>query len=222
MARKKHLAKTSLEVRAQALKPPTADRLCEIAEEIVDQLRPWKEREAAVMELVGMELHLVLCIAPLEATRCADLTVNRTHAQRLDRVLRSVEELIATAPIPLRQFLIDPHPTLGTDDWPLPYPVPTGEIARKNAERADFFRSELKRMREVCSRALSEGLGYHPNYDPVKRYCAMVAYNLMGVSKQNITSTKDSPFRAIVSLLYEAVSGQRDADLKRACVAGIG
>ena len=82
MARKKHLAKTPLEVRAQALKPPTADRLCEIAEEIVDQLRPWKEREAAVVELVGMELHLVLCIAPLEATRCADLTVNRTHAQR--------------------------------------------------------------------------------------------------------------------------------------------
>ena|SRR6476620_3992004 len=100
MARKKHLAKTPLEVRAQALKPPTADRLCEIAEEIVDQLRPWKEREAAVVELAGMELHLVLCIAPLEATRCADLTVNRTHAQRLDRVLRSVEELIATAPIP--------------------------------------------------------------------------------------------------------------------------
>jgi hypothetical protein len=32
-----------------------------------------------------------------------------------------------------------------------------------------------------------------------------------------ITGTKDSAFRVVTGLLYEAVSGQPDADLKRAC-----
>jgi hypothetical protein len=39
------------------------------------------------------------------------------------------------------------------------------------------------------------------------------------LSRRTITGTKDSAFRAIASLLYEAISGKRDADLKRACDA---
>jgi hypothetical protein len=37
------------------------------------------------------------------------------------------------------------------------------------------------------------------------------------LSDRKITGTKDAAFRVITGLLYEALSGQQDADLKRAC-----
>jgi hypothetical protein len=40
---------------------------------------------------------------------------------------------------------------------------------------------------------------------------------MQDLSNGKITRTKDSAFRVITGLLYEAVSGQPDADLKRAC-----
>ena len=223
MARRKRPKETRLEVRALTLRPAAAARRDEIVEEIVDQLRPWKEGEAKVIELVQNDLHYLLLLAPLEARRCSDRTVNRVHAQKLDRVLLSMEELLATAPIPLRQFLLDPIPTMTADGviWPTDPPSLQEQIERKNKECADSFRSEVKRMREVGSRAINDGLGHHPNYDPVKHFCAMFAHGLMeGLSERTITSTKDSAFRAIASLLYEAISENRDADLKRACDAG--
>jgi hypothetical protein len=37
------------------------------------------------------------------------------------------------------------------------------------------------------------------------------------LSDGKIRGTKDSAFRVVTGLLYEAVSGRPDADLKRAC-----
>jgi hypothetical protein len=137
-------------------------------------------------------------------------------------VLLSIEELLVTAPGPLRSFLENPLPTMTSDGkiWPINPPSLRDQIERANKDRAESFRAELKRMREVCSRAINNGLGYHPNYDPTKRFCAQFARGLMeNLSRRTITGTKDSAFRAIASLLYEAVTGKRDADLKRACDA---
>jgi hypothetical protein len=68
MARRMRPKQTRLEVRALALTPAAVARRDEIVEEIVDQLRPWKEGEAAVIELVQNDLRHLLCLAPLEAT----------------------------------------------------------------------------------------------------------------------------------------------------------
>jgi hypothetical protein len=76
----------------------------------------------------------------------------------------------------------------------------------------------LKRLREVCARFIDPEFGYHPNFDYAKHDSAWFAFSLMEVMSDNkITGTKDGPFRAIAGLLYEAISGQQDADLKRAC-----
>ena len=110
----------------------------------------------------------------------------------------------------------------------MPAKISTEDIERVNRERADSFAAELKRLRKVCARAVDPGFGYHPNYDRIKHFCAMFArikhfcamfaHGLMrGLSERTITGTKDDAFRAIASLLYESISGQRDADLKRAC-----
>jgi hypothetical protein len=51
--------------------------------------------------------------------------------------------------------------------------------------------------------------------------CHLCAWHALGLmrelSDRKITGTKDSAFRVVTGLLYEAVSGQPDADLKRAC-----
>src|ERR1700733_601260 len=221
MSRRKRPKNTPLEVRALALRPAAGARVEEIVEELVDQLRPWKIGEAAITKQVNIDLTHLLILAPLEARRCADHTSNRAHARKLERALLSIEELLTTAPIPLSQFLLNPVPTMTADGRYFgTNPTLEEEIRLANTDRANSFRSELKRMQEVCSRAVNHDLGHHPNYDPVKRFCAMFALSLMqNLSKRTPASTKDNAFRAIASLLYEAISGKRDADLKRACEA---
>ena len=77
---------------------------------------------------------------------------------------------------------------------------------------------ELKRLRKVCADAIDPGFGFHPNYDPVKYHCAWFAHVMMRkLSDMKISGTKDGAFWTITSLLYEAVSGQKNAALKRAC-----
>jgi hypothetical protein len=221
MPRRKRPKNTRLEVRALALSPAPVARVEQIVEEIVDQLRPWKGGEARVTESVQYDLKWLLFLAPLEATR-SNRTLNRVHARKLYRALLSIEELLATAPGPIRSFLENPLPTMTSDGkiWHTNPPSLRDEIQHANKDRAESFRAELKRKREVCSRAINNGLGYHPNYDPTKRLCAQFARSLMeNLSRRAITGTKDSAFRAITSLLYEAISGKRDADLKRACDA---
>jgi hypothetical protein len=196
MVRKRRSAKSSLRAKADALTPPSDTRLHEIAEEIVDHLRPWKDGKGydEITLAVDRELRILLVLARHEAIGSSDRKQNRSHAQKLDRALLSVETLLGLAPLPLRDFLLHPLPNM------------------------DFLAAEFIRLREVCARAVDPGFGYHPNYDRLKRFCARFAHGVMlDLSDRAITGTKDGAFRTIASLLYEAISGQSDADLKRAC-----
>jgi hypothetical protein len=56
------------------------------------------------------------------------------------------------------------------------------------------------------------------NTDLTKRRCAVTAFKLISMlSVVRPTTTEDGPMRAIAGLLYEIATGERDADLKRAC-----
>jgi hypothetical protein len=204
----------------RALTPASAIRLNEIVEEIVEHLRPWKDRmgEATVTARMNGELRLLLLFTPLEATR-ANRTQNRIHAQQLDDALHRVEKLLTSAPFPLGLFLLNPLPMMTEGGGLMPEKTPSIEgLERANRKRADSFGAELKRLRQVCARGVGSGFGYHPNYDPTKYFCAFFAYGWMkGYSDRPITGTEDGAFRIITSLTYEAVSGQPEADLKRAC-----
>lgn len=100
----------------------------------------------------------------------------------------------------------------------LPLHSPYWEWEHTHRERYLTFAAELRRLQDVCARALGPGFGEHPNYDPLKHFCAKSAHGLMqATSDKKITGTEDGAFRAITSLLYEAVSGKKGAELKRAC-----
>lgn len=217
VTRNRHPAKPSLDIKASALVPPDADRLDEIVEEIVDHLRPWKKRisEAAVTVEVSADMIRLLTLAPYEAKR-SDRKKNGTHARQLDQALVNLQNLLTSAPHPLRSFLRDPLPNM-TDDGVI-HGVVDENIKWANRKRADSLDAELKRLREVCARAIKVGYGYDSNYDRVKHLCAGFAQGLVrDLSAKPATGTMDAPFRAIASLLYEAVSARRDVDLKRAC-----
>ncbi len=162
---------------------------------------------------------MLLKLAPLQA-KLFDRARSRAHAKKLDRALSEVETLLASAPGTLAWLLFHPLPPLTlTEDGELVQVMQSIEnIELAYRARADSFFAELKRLREVCARAVDPGFASHPNYDHAKHLCAWNALGLMReLSDRKITGTKDSAFRVVTGLLYEAVSGQPDADLKRAC-----
>jgi hypothetical protein len=193
---------------------PTAGRgTDEIVEEVADHLRPWKGRqsqEAVVIE-VSKQLELLRGIIPLQV-KIMDRRRMRTHARELDKALSQVEEILITDPGGLNWHLFSPLP-LSTDEM-----GSEGTMLLAFQRRAAPFYDELIRLRQVCARAINPGFGLHPNYDQTKSNCAWIAHGLMlQLSNAKITGTKDASFRAISGLLYEAVSGVPNADLKRAC-----
>ena len=133
---------------------------------------------------------------------------------KLDRALSQVELLLASAPGALAWFLFDPLPpmTLTGDGELVQVTQSIENIELAYRARADSFGVELKRLREVCARAVDPGFASHANYDHAKHLCAWFALDLMReLSDRKITGTKDAAFRVVTGLLYEAVSGQPDA-----------
>jgi hypothetical protein len=213
MARK---AKSGARRRKSGFSPTDATRRGEIIEEIVDCLLPWKHRmsDAAVTAAVNQHLDLLL-LAPRDA-KLFDRRKYRAHAEQLDGALLKVEMLLASAPGALALALFDPVTI--TEDGVVAVPSSMGHIERAYRKRAESFASELKRLRKVCAGAIDPGFGFHPNFDPVKNHCAWFAHGLIReLSHRKISGTKDGTFWTITSLLYEAVSGQKNAALKRAC-----
>jgi hypothetical protein len=221
MARRKHLVRGGVHVRKSDVSLSNAIRRGEIVEEIVDHLRPWKSHEsgAAITAAVNHELNLLLRLAPLQA-KLFDRAQNRAHAKKLDGALSEVEKLLASAPGLLAWFMFDPLPpiTLTQDGELLQVTQSIENVELAYRARAESFSVELKRLRKVCAHAVDPGFATHPNYDQAKGLCARSAFGLMQeLSDGKITGTKDSAFRVVAGLLYEAVSGKPDADLKRAC-----
>jgi hypothetical protein len=202
-------------VLARKGRPASAVRQGEIVEEIVDNLNPWKGRRSrnAVSAEVKHAVSWLLDYIPLES-KLFDQKQNRNHAKKLDHALSKIEPLLVSAPGALGSLLFSP---------PIPRPLKLPfksieQIEHEYSARFNSFIAELRRLREICSRAIAPGIGHHPNRDAATSTCAHFAGCLMRMlSERKITGTKDGAFRTIASLLYEAVSGQKDIDLKRAC-----
>jgi hypothetical protein len=185
----------------------------EIVEEIAVHLRPWKARQTgdAVAIRVSEQMKLLREMVPLQA-KLYDRRRLRAHAQRLDKSLAEVQEILVTDPGGLNLHLFRP------DSWSRDEMNSMEAMALAFQRRSEPLAAELARLRKVCARAINPGFGLHPNYDHAKGLCPWFGRGLMlELSNAKITGTKDAPFRVISSLLYEAVSGEPNADLKRAC-----
>lgn len=218
--------------------PLDVDRRKDIVEQIVDNLRPFKDgiivaeatAEAEVTAYVNKTLDMLLKYDP-EKKKPFDRSLNRKHAKQLDTALTRVQELLS-APSALKT-----HLRFGLSPWMKDEAggyTEDEERAWEDEERAcrereDFFFAELNRLRKMCALAIDPGIGFHANYGHEQEECAGSAYLLMVLySKRKITGTQDGAFRTIASLLYKAVFGQPTDDddeitgLQRACKAVLG
>jgi hypothetical protein len=132
----------------------------EVAEEIVDHLRPRKDHKsvAAITAAVNHEIGVLLKLAPLQ-TKLFDRARNRAHAKKLGRALSEVERLLASAPAVLVWFLFNPLPplTLAEEGESVEVMRSIENIELAYRARADSFFAELKRLRDVCARAVDPG-----------------------------------------------------------------
>jgi hypothetical protein len=169
-------------------------------------------REAEVAASVKHDITEVMIKAVSLLREVFDRSRYRGHAKRLHDALGEVHGLLASP--------------RGTLEWALF--VLRGALREQSIEevegairaRREAFIVELERLREVCARVIDSRLGPHPNFDHAKNVCAHFAYDFVReLSDHKITGTKDDSFRTIAGPLYEATSGQQDADLKRACDA---
>jgi hypothetical protein len=174
------------------MKSARASRI-ELIDTIVDELRPWTEANSAetVRDAVTERLDVLGDVVPNHFSREA-IRRTRQGARALRDAIRQLEESLARAPPELRMRLkLEPAP-----GWQHP------------------LLQELHRARNGCESAVDAA----PSTDKVKEWCARVAFQLiLKFSETKPTGTDESPFRVIAALVYEAITGEPDRDLKRAC-----
>ncbi len=221
MDRTKASARKRGRVRNRAVAPSDAIRRGEIVEEVVDNLRPWKNRKSR--ETVTRDVdHSIGVLRKLVAAQMLllDQQPFREFRKKLDKALSDVEKVLASKPVMFSQFLFRTTPQVG-DSFVSISSMSSREFEEffnNHHKRSDAFDTELKRLRDICAR----DVGIHPNYDVAKHRSADFAHGLMGaLSDQKISGTENKGFRVITTLLYEAISGEKNADLKRACDAAI-
>jgi hypothetical protein len=203
----------------RSITPANAIRRGEIVEEIVENLRPWRNHKSrdAITAAVNKEIDKIPGRLPDE-TDFFDPKQGRKIVKSLVKALRQVEMLLLSLPATRGGYKHYFDPRIRRlakvdDDY-----VFAGIDATEEEvlARADAFIKELTGVRKVATARF----GYHKNFDVAKHESARTAYRLLlWLSDGKRTGTKDQPFRIITSLLYETISGQRDADLKRACDA---
>jgi hypothetical protein len=78
--------------------------------------------------------------------------------------------------------------------------------------------SAIGRMQEACQRQRLFRPKGGREIDHLKRYCARSTLFLMQkISRRPISGSAETSFPVVTALLHEAVTGERDANCKRAC-----
>ena len=178
---------------------------------------------------VNYELKNLLIFVPY-AKETLDRPRHRAYAKKLDTALTNVETLLDSAPRAFADLWLRPIMSIESGGMPQPQsPSIDGEmpqpqsssiqnLIRAYRNQTDSFVAELTRLHDLCAYFIDPNFGHHSNYDHAKHMSARLAFVLMlGLSDVKITSTEAGAFRTITNLLYEAISGEPYADLKRAC-----
>jgi hypothetical protein len=166
----------------------------EIVEEICDHLRPWKQKrcEADIRSEVEKRIALLVRIAAgIDQWPCG-ADVRRQAAEARKTLVQLRDQL---AREPLRS-----HPPL--------------------VARWQFV--DLDLLDETLAKTKSKNMFPDPRSNPMQRICADSADALIyQLSKKPATGTAEESLHAIASLLFEAVTGKPDQNLKRAVDAMI-
>jgi hypothetical protein len=170
------------------IKPTTAKRTQEILKLIVDALKPWRnDNPSDINKRVNEQVRLLQAVAQDFFSRSA-VNKARDDAEKLLADIKRIERRIANVSPELRARL------------------------KLQTDAPSALRDELERLREECKCAASA------ESELIREQCARTAWLLVQLfSQKEPASSENNPHRNVTSLVYEAVTGQAEKDLRRAC-----
>jgi hypothetical protein len=179
----------------------------ELIRAIADQLKPWRCSEGDVLAKIRsiiQETAEGLSEGPATGFR----KQNKQYAMRLLDNLVALQDLLARAPAGFLWNLAN---------WSEPKKLGTSLVKRQTQWKK--LRETVNELVPQCKAAIRNPTGASPLTRWEKTHVAVNALSLMKhlSAKRPTAGTDNTPFCVIASLLFEAVTGEREASLRRAC-----
>jgi hypothetical protein len=214
------LAKGSSQSKASAVTAKRAvdeTRFSEIVDAIVDELRPHQRPKKDVRELARGSIELLLPeVAQLQRRLTGTPVAALKHLKKVRETAAKLEILLLTMPNRVAWVGEMRLGTLGMQDE-------TGLLAPAPIEqpRLKIMSLILDLERLQTEAKIAEGYcGPSPLYEGDKHLSAKYAHLLItALSKNPPTNTPSGPLRTIASLIFEVITGAKEANLERHCKA---
>lgn len=189
---------------------------------------------AAIIEIVkdpSVKVFAELLIDYLRAVKLQPLTGNRKKnkqsAERLSKQLEAVKETLKKAPPELVSFVFEPEKfgPLYMEGTPielvsrLPHaPTDVRDLSLAQ-ERRKHFIGEVDRQIARCGHATAARIGKHGSEEYPQQRAAIASRAIMERRGLPLTISETSEYCKVASLLFEAMTGKDEQDLRRACRA---
>jgi len=215
-----NLAKGSSQSKASPVTARRAvdeTRFSEIVDAVVDELRPHQRPKKDVQEVVRGSFELLLPqVAQLQRRLAGTPVAAMQHLTKVRETAAKLEMLLLTMPNRIA-WVGEMRPGLlgMKDETGL---LESAPIERPRQKLMDFV-LDLKRIQTEAKIAESY-CGPSPLYEADKHLSAKYAHLLITALSKNLPNNAPSgPLRTIASLIFEVVTGAREADLERHCKA---
>jgi hypothetical protein len=184
--------------------------VAEIVTDIAKALGTGPESKAWIQDFVeAVAGSPTIEFAPMEGNRKA----NKAYAREIIRWINEGQKLIAGVPetIFLALFCHEQNAPLNS---PEAMEALTGPALAKHAK----FTAWLANLRARCEWVIQKNIGEHGHAGSVQKQAAIAAINLCEKFGRPLAwSSPTSAYRTVARLLYEAMTGEYDKNIERAC-----
>jgi hypothetical protein len=184
--------------------PPTPQE--DLVRSIADELKPWKCSEGHILEQVRGKIDVVRAIIANPPSFGLS-NENKEYAKKILDLSTQLQKMLQSMP----------QGTLHTL-----FAYPPNPFIQEEESLAEMFTlaRALGRLCRQCEGIIENGAGDDPRFGREQHLAAVGARELMvELSEKEPTTGENSSFCMIASHLYEAATGKREADLRRACKA---
>jgi hypothetical protein len=166
--------------------------------------------QVAVRSVVNF-LHALDEAPPLRGRRTDNIEDFRALDAQLSRLQRTLAEILSPSALCL---------LFSDEDDVIPNNLPSAETQQQFLIALQQFTVKLASLRKRCKYLIEVQPGDHGSAGVRERLVAIEAWQLLAMfGKKRAGGTAESLYGRIASLLWEAMTGEIDKDLQRACKA---